>query len=1115
MKSNRFLAGITASVLLMTATFTELPFCNPLPSAAVDTDVSLDTSQISVSSVNSLGEMISEEMEEQQQELAESSGNLIRDVEMFDNIARIEFSVQESCTIVVGIYSEDEIRMYGCGVMEVDAEQTEIAVPINLDVMPEYYLVKAFLTDTETKAPISPAYYNDNYTKVMVEFFATEIGDFDVPESQLLVFDENKTVADNPYNFAVFSDSTVIFESDGTQNVLTNNGDDTYTVQNPSDGVAALQAGQTAAFRNVDGSFEFLKIAECTVDGDTVILKKDELEPQEIFRFFRLEADGAMEQAEEPEAALPSRAGIRAGDNDDFTMKIYPEIHLEPECSIYIPGMGQNSSSNTESNDSFQVKLQIDYFISATLHFEKEFVNLEVPIGIFRFDVVPGMVYVQAEPCLNLKVEGEGEIKIGMSGTEGFEATNRNIQSLYKEPEPTFECEGELRVFFGLSLKPSIGVLCKDFLSLEFEPEIGWEISVTRSMLTHYCPVCYNLKVALLMNFEVELTFLKFFKLSVETSKSFAEDNAYWSSKLGFGWGECPYADLEPGTVPDDPEGYTQPIDSAFRYNPNVDKEKTINSIKYEYCDINKLGMDHWYYHVTDDGKHLIDYVYYAFPESPTTIQKANMVSYICNIPVKIACFDNCPNLVSVALPQTVRSVHFTGCNQLETVFLPSSLQEFHFTDCAMLSSIIVPDSMRYLGKFSQNCENLKSVVLPSNLETLGARAFSKCSALTEIEIPNTIKDIGEYCFVGCTSLKSVTIPPDAPLTKINTCTFSGCTSLECFIIPSGVTEIDISAFINCSSLHSIYFPPSVTVIGDYAFQNCDMLTSVKLPENLTKMGGGIFKDCDSLRYIEFPESVTEIPNGMFMDCDGLRTIEIPSTISRICDYSFENCDSLTSVTIPKSVTSISSGAFKGCNYLTIYGYSGSEAESYAKNNGIPFVALDAEDDGEGSDDQAPDDDTPIQPDTPDKDEPEEITPITKTFTGLTPNTIYNFYVTEQVPDSETGEETILYITQGTADENGEWTVSYYPSAETEEEGFVVPFKAGDEGNAEDQMIPGDVNGDGVLDISDAIFLARFVAEDSTLDMSNFNVQNADINGDGLTSAADTVYIIRKIAKLI
>ena len=1114
MKSNRFLAGITASVLLMTATFTELPFCNPLPSAAVDTDVSLDTSQISVSSANSLGEMISEEVEAQQKELEESSGNLIREVEMYDNIARVMFTAQESCTVVVGIYSEDEIRMYGCGVMEVDAEQTEITVPINLDVMPEYYLVKAFLTDTETKAPISPAYYNDNYTKVMVEFFATEIGDFDVPESQLLVFDENKTVADNPYNFAVFSDSTVIFESDGTQNVLTNNGDDTYTVQNPSDGVAALQAGQTAAFRNVDGSFEFLKIAECTADGDTVILKKDELEPQEIFRFFRLEADGAMEQAEEPEAALPSRAGIRAGDNDDFTMEIYPEIHLEPECSIYIPGMGQNSSSNTESNDSFQVKLQIDYFISATLHFEKEFVNLEVPIGIFRFDVVPGMVYVQAEPCLNLKVEGEGEIKIGMSGTEGFEATNRNIQSLYKEPEPTFECEGELRVFFGLSLKPSIGVLCKDFLSLEFEPEIGWEISVTRSMLTHYCPVCYNLKVALLMNFEVELTFLKFFKLSVETSKSFAEDNAYWSSKLGFGWGECPYADedLEPGTVPDDSGDSGDYSDEGLPENPKVgplvfipDDPKTDDSIEYFYCNHSLNGSD---------------YAYLATPDDSYQIQRANIVSSIDGIPVKSVSFFGCPKLSSIRIPSTAKKVSISNCEQLTSVQLSegSCSDTVVIQNCTSLESISIPDSVYEISDYAfKGCKNLKSVILSSNLEYLGRFVFNGCRALTDIEIPDTIETIQMSCFNGCTDLESVTIPMDAPLSKIDIGVFGNCKSLKTFTVPSNVTEIGRLAFDECITLKDIEFSKSVTTICSNAFKNCDALEAVKLPENLRTMETGIFEGCDALQNVIFPPTIYIIPSNTFYNCDKLEEIVIPDTIIQIDAWAFRHCDSLKSVTILNPQTEFGENIFSECdkNAITIYGYSGSTAESYAKNNRIPFVALDAEDDGEGSDDQAPDDDTPIQPDTPNEDEPEEITPITKTFTGLTPNTIYNFYVTEQVPDSETGEETILYITQGTADENGEWTVSYYPSAETEEEGFVVPFKAEDEGNAEDQTIPGDVNGDGVLDISDAIFLARFVAEDSTLDMSNFNVQNADINGDGLTSAADTVYIIRKIAKLI
>lgn len=61
----------------------------------------------------------------------------------------------------------------------------------------------------------------------------------------------------------------------------------------------------------------------------------------------------------------------------------------------------------------------------------------------------------------------------------------------------------------------------------------------------------------------------------------------------------------------------------------------------------------------------------------------------------------------------------------------------------------------------------------------------------------------------------------------------------------------------------------------------------------------------------------------------------------------------------------------------------------------------------------------------------------------------------------------------------------------------------------------GDVNGDGILDISDTIFLARVVAEDTTMDMSNYHEENADANGDGTISAADTVMILKKIAKLI
>jgi len=60
--------------------------------------------------------------------------------------------------------------------------------------------------------------------------------------------------------------------------------------------------------------------------------------------------------------------------------------------------------------------------------------------------------------------------------------------------------------------------------------------------------------------------------------------------------------------------------------------------------------------------------------------------------------------------------------------------------------------------------------------------------------------------------------------------------------------------------------------------------------------------------------------------------------ITHIGDRSFYNCISLKKIVIPESVTSIGTYAFKNCEELTIYGIPGSYAETYANENGIPFV---------------------------------------------------------------------------------------------------------------------------------------------------------------------------------
>ena len=60
----------------------------------------------------------------------------------------------------------------------------------------------------------------------------------------------------------------------------------------------------------------------------------------------------------------------------------------------------------------------------------------------------------------------------------------------------------------------------------------------------------------------------------------------------------------------------------------------------------------------------------------------------------------------------------------------------------------------------------------------------------------------------------------------------------------------------------------------------------------------------------------------------------------------------------------------------------------------------------------------------------------------------------------------------------------------------------------------GDANCDNVVDVSDAVLLARFCAEDSTAVITAQGKQNANLNYDSNITGDDVIAILRKIAKL-
>lgn len=176
-------------------------------------------------------------------------------------------------------------------------------------------------------------------------------------------------------------------------------------------------------------------------------------------------------------------------------------------------------------------------------------------------------------------------------------------------------------------------------------------------------------------------------------------------------------------------------------------------------------------------------------------------------------------------------------------------------------------------------------------------------------------------------------------VTSISDCAFQEChDDLTAVNLPDSLTSIGYMAFWGCS-LTKITIPDSVTYIGAYAFEFSD-LTTVTLPAGLKCIEDGTFNMCSNLSEITVPDGVTSIGTAAFECCSAMMSVTIPASVTSIGTDAFACCVSLTEIIIPSSVTAIGERSFFSCEDLTLKGYSGSYAETFAKENNISFEAI-------------------------------------------------------------------------------------------------------------------------------------------------------------------------------
>lgn len=377
---------------------------------------------------------------------------------------------------------------------------------------------------------------------------------------------------------------------------------------------------------------------------------------------------------------------------------------------------------------------------------------------------------------------------------------------------------------------------------------------------------------------------------------------------------------------------------------------------------------------------------------------------------------------------------------------------------------IIDGNQVALIRENSSSYQDLTTVEIPANVNvgndtyyvtSIGARAFYQRTNLESVTFPWTIKSIGDYAFYKCTGLTGVL--------QLN----------------EGLESIGSYAFAYCTMTGAI-FPYSVTSIGDGPFAYCTSLTQFRrasgqhINPKFIVQNGVVFSNRGEAIYALaiFPggkATTYTVPNGTVeIGAHAFRgsivnTITLPTTVKKINDYAFDHCAALTSIEVNKGVTTIGSNAFSNCTSMTAVilpsTLTSLGARAFYNDNALISIGCKAK-------------------------TPPVCQIIGSGSNASSPFDAFHFSNARlRVP---TGYKTAYQAANI-------WKLF---STITESNSMV-----------DEDVIPGDVNNDGVVNISDVTILISYAMSGN----GNINTEAADLNNDGSINISDVTLLINMV----
>lgn len=173
-----------------------------------------------------------------------------------------------------------------------------------------------------------------------------------------------------------------------------------------------------------------------------------------------------------------------------------------------------------------------------------------------------------------------------------------------------------------------------------------------------------------------------------------------------------------------------------------------------------------------------------------------------------------------------------------DSIVIPGRFDEEITSSSKIISAIQVSAGTL---DFSRKYLDIHHVTVEESIRFLGMGIFASFENLKSIKLPTTIESIGYECFCGLGKLEDVEIPDKVKI--INSGTFGLCYNLETVQLPASLKAIAGGAFV-CTKLGAVVIPNGTEIIAARAFGECKKLKQVTLPRSLRYIANDAFEDC-------------------------------------------------------------------------------------------------------------------------------------------------------------------------------------------------------------------------------------------------------------------------------